>query len=99
MADKIKQYFQKKKVESKFKKAGKGHKLTDSPNYQQSVSNANVTVHRGAPSSESQQAAAAALARLGGQKHDNVTAFTYVSHIYIKTYYYILPISYISGDI
>jgi UBX domain-containing protein 6 len=73
MADKIKKFFQKRKVDAKFKLAGPGHKLTDentSRNRTESHSS-HTAVPRPAPSTESRQAAAAALARLDGQKHDH----------------------------
>lgn len=73
MADKIKKFFQKRKVDAKFKLAGPGHKLTDentSRNRTDSRSSC-IAVPRSAPSTESRQAAAAALARLDGQKQDH----------------------------
>ena len=74
MADKIKKFFQKKKVDTKFKLAGPGYKLTEE-NVSQKITSSgssHTAVPRSAPSTESRQAAAAALARLGGQRHDHV---------------------------
>jgi UBX domain-containing protein 6 len=69
MADKIKKFFQKKKVDARFKLAGPGHKLTgENPSQIRTESHSSCTVPRSAPSTESRQAAAAALARLDGQK-------------------------------
>ncbi|KAJ4448122.1 UBX domain-containing protein 6 [Periplaneta americana] len=73
MADKIKKFFQKKKVDTKFKLAGPGYKLSEKTTSRvsnDSGSSCNVGP-RAAPSTESRQAAAAALARLGGQKQDS----------------------------
>lgn len=78
MADKIKKFFEKKKVEAKFKLAGPGHKLTESNNKKQSSGSSGSgrsgaaagAGSRATPSTEAQQAAAAALARLGGEKRD-----------------------------
>jgi len=74
MADKIKKFFQKKKVEAKFKLAGPGHSLTEKPVSQKITSSrsSHTAVPRLEPSTESRQAAAAALARLGGQRQDHV---------------------------
>jgi UBX domain-containing protein 6 len=73
MADKIKKFFQKKKVDAKFKLAGPGYKLTGENASQCSnkSSSSCSAVPRSAPSTESRQAAAAALARLGGQRQDH----------------------------
>jgi UBX domain-containing protein 6 len=73
MADKIKKFFQKKKVDAKFKLAGPGHKLTEENTSQCSINSgsSHIAVPRSAPSTESKQAAAAALARLGGQRQDH----------------------------
>ncbi|KAJ9579045.1 hypothetical protein L9F63_024848 [Diploptera punctata] len=70
MADKIKKFFQKKKADAKFKLAGPGYKLNEEPptrSNSDSGTSYNVT-RRSVPSTESRQAAAAALARLGEQK-------------------------------
>ncbi|KAJ2944929.1 hypothetical protein O0L34_g1824 [Tuta absoluta] len=66
MADKIKKFFQKKKVEAKFKLAGPGHKLSDAGLSNQSSQGRMeaVTVKRAGLSEESKVAAQAALARL-----------------------------------
>lgn len=73
MADKIKKYFQKKKADAKFKLAGPGRKLADENTSQYRINSGSsyTAVSRTAPSTESRQAAAAALARLGGQKQDH----------------------------
>lgn len=70
MADKIKKFFQKKKVEAKFKLAGPGHKLSDSRNSSQSSSKIDVVPRRSGLTAESKVAAEAALARLD-QKREN----------------------------
>jgi UBX domain-containing protein 6 len=74
MADKIKKFFQKKKADAKFKLAGPGHKLTEETVSQKNSSSGRsyAAVPRSEPSTESRQAAAAALARLGGQRQDCV---------------------------
>jgi hypothetical protein len=84
MADKIKKFFLKKKADAKFKLAGPGHRLTEVDVTQKIMTEVNVTqkitssgssytgVPRSEPSAESRQAAAAALARLGGQRQDHV---------------------------
>uniref|UniRef100_A0A1B6LYV2 UBX domain-containing protein n=1 Tax=Graphocephala atropunctata TaxID=36148 RepID=A0A1B6LYV2_9HEMI len=74
MAEKIKKFFEKKKVEAKFKMAGPGHKLTESKK-QTAGGSAKSGAGGGAssranPSAEARQAGAAALARLGGEKRD-----------------------------
>ncbi|CAG9568633.1 unnamed protein product [Danaus chrysippus] len=72
MADKIKKFFQKKKIDAKFKLAGPGHKLTESSQSSQSslLRKEVPTVKRSGLSQESKVAAEAALARLQ-QKRDN----------------------------
>ena len=80
MAEKIKKYFQKKKADAKFKLAGPGYKLneeTTSRRSNDSGSSYNAT-RRSAPSTESRQAAAAALARLGEQRQPHTAINTYV---------------------
>jgi len=74
MADKIKKFFKKKKVEAKFKLAGPGHRLTEETVSQKSTSShsSSAAAPRSEPSTESRQAGAAALARLGGQRQDHV---------------------------
>lgn len=72
MADKIKKFFQKKKADAKFKLAGPGHKLTEEKKKITSSGGSSAAVPRSEPSTESRQAAAAAIARLGGQKQDHV---------------------------
>jgi UBX domain-containing protein 6 len=73
MADKIKKFFQKKKVDAKFKLAGPGYRLTgeNSARHSSDSGSSYTVVPRSAPSTESRQAAAAALARLGGQRQDH----------------------------
>ncbi|GBP89827.1 UBX domain-containing protein 6 [Eumeta japonica] len=72
VADKIKKFFQKKKVDAKFKLAGPGHKLSDSTiSYQGSNSSQKVEpMKRSGLSEESKVAAEAALSRLQ-QKREN----------------------------
>ncbi|XP_046661137.1 UBX domain-containing protein 6 [Homalodisca vitripennis] len=74
MADKIKKFFEKKKVEAKFKMAGPGHKLTESKKPTTGGSGKSGAgggaPSRANPSVEARQAGAAALARLGGEKRD-----------------------------
>lgn len=76
MAEKIMKFFEKKKAEAKFKKAGPGHKLSESSNksLQGGSRNSSATVptssQRVSPSAEAKQAAAAALARMGGGKRE-----------------------------
>ncbi|XP_063834195.1 UBX domain-containing protein 6 [Ostrinia nubilalis] len=73
MADKIKKFFQKKKVDAKFKMAGPGHKLSESTMSSQSSNSMRreaEVIKRSGLSEESKVAADAALARLQ-QKRDN----------------------------
>lgn len=73
MADAIKKFFKKKKVEAKFKLAGPGHKLSESSMSRQSTSHsqrAEPSVKRTGLSEESKVAAEAALARMQ-QKREN----------------------------
>ncbi|XP_022912967.1 UBX domain-containing protein 6 [Onthophagus taurus] len=81
MAEKIKKFFQKKKLDAKFKLAGPGHKLAESSssihgnqsNSKNSGTQKNqgyVPPPRAAPSSATRQAAEAALARLNSQRKD-----------------------------
>lgn len=85
MADTIKKFFEKKKAETRFKKAGPGHTLSgpSSKVSQESPSTSSATstslIQRATPSAESKQAAAAALARLGGEKKDSSSFNTLVS--------------------
>lgn len=65
MAENLKKFFKKKKLEIKFKKAGPGQRLNEEapkPVVQQSE----PSHSRVEPSAEAKQAAAAALARLQG---------------------------------
>ncbi|PSN49658.1 hypothetical protein C0J52_21727 [Blattella germanica] len=83
MADKIKKFFQKKKVDAKFKLAGPGHKLTEesaSRSSSNSGSSQTSVVRRTGQSTEMKQAAAAALARYNEQKQDPAT-FTSLAYI------------------
>lgn len=68
MADKIKKFFQKKKIDAKFKLAGPGHKLSESTLSQSSnISNVSrnvAVVKRSGLTEESKVAAEAALSRL-----------------------------------
>nr|CAD7199035.1 unnamed protein product [Timema douglasi] len=69
MAEKIKKFFQKKKADAKFKMAGPGYKLNAAvPQPKVEASSTTKVTPRGPLSDEAKQAAAAALARLGGQK-------------------------------
>lgn len=76
MADKIKNFFRKKKVEATFKRAGPGHKLTEDTS-SRSLPESNVAhaVPRSAMSDEARQAAAAAMARLNTGKRADQAAF------------------------
>ena len=76
MADKIKKFFEKKKVEHKFKKLGPGHKLNASEAASSSSSNTRQdnSTQKATPSRDPlSPAAAAALARLDDQnkKHSH----------------------------
>ncbi|XP_067001266.2 UBX domain-containing protein 6 [Anabrus simplex] len=81
MAEKIKKYFQKKKIEAKFKMAGPGYKLADDSSRSSCSTSSRkepvpVPVRSTPHSNEAKQAAAAAaLARLGGQRHHDHAAF------------------------
>uniref|UniRef100_A0A8D9EDK3 UBX domain-containing protein 6 n=1 Tax=Cacopsylla melanoneura TaxID=428564 RepID=A0A8D9EDK3_9HEMI len=70
MADKVKKFFEKKKSDLKFKKAGPGHKLSDSGASSSGVGRGRVEVvqrvERGEQTEAEKAAAAAALARFGG---------------------------------
>ena len=70
MADKIKKFWEKKKKEAKFRMAGPGHRLNETKAPQPVISGSVSVASRAPPSAESQQAAAAALARLSGNKTD-----------------------------
>lgn len=75
MAEKIKNFFRKKKVDTKFKLAGPGHRL-DSSSSSFDTSKAKSSYkpqQRVEPTIATRQAAEAALARLNNQKRD--TAF------------------------
>ena len=76
MADAIKDFFNKKKMEAKFKMAGPGHKLADNS---QSTSNASASSSNTKASSSANksgaadQAGQAALKRFGQQGHSKPT--------------------------
>lgn len=72
MADKIKKFWEKKKKDAKFRMAGPGHRLNETKTEKPVTSNSVPVVPRAPPSAESQQAAAAALARLSGNKTETV---------------------------
>ncbi|CAG9766427.1 unnamed protein product [Ceutorhynchus assimilis] len=76
ISDKIKNFFQKKKADAKFKRLGPGHKLTETSSttvVAPQKKSTYVPPQRATPSSVNRQAAEAALARISGQKKD--TAF------------------------
>lgn len=60
----LKKFFEKKKMDIKFKKAGGGHKLTENTRQVGLVSTQAASQPRAGPSSESKMAAEAAMARL-----------------------------------
>ncbi len=66
----IKKFFEKRKLELKFKKAGGGHRLTEDTRSDSvaSGSRPSATVARNAPSNEAQRAAEAALNRISQPK-------------------------------
>ncbi|ERL92676.1 hypothetical protein D910_09988 [Dendroctonus ponderosae] len=69
IADKVKNFFQKAKADAKFKKAGPGRKLTESPSSSTSAVSSRkkgeyVPPQRSTPSDVTRQSAAAALARM-----------------------------------
>lgn len=70
MADKIKSFFQKKKANAKFMKAGKGHKLTESTSSIHTPTESKQPARRAEPTEEAKVAGQAALARLEAQKND-----------------------------
>ncbi|OQR79071.1 UBX domain-containing protein 6-like [Tropilaelaps mercedesae] len=78
MADKIRNFFSKKKIEKQFKKAGPGHRLSEESSTSSSVAqppvpgpSASTTRRAPGPSETASRAGAAALARLGAQKDVN----------------------------
>ncbi|XP_063239310.1 UBX domain-containing protein 6 [Bacillus rossius redtenbacheri] len=82
MADKIKKFFQKKKADAKFKLAGPGYKLSETtPRPEPETSRSVQAPSRAVPSDEAKQAAAAALARLGGQRRDTAAFNTSLAAI------------------
>lgn len=83
MADKIKKFFQKKKVEAKFKMAGPGHKLSESTSQESSDRHMKPSPPKRSGLSEaSKTAAEAALARLQ-QKRENPTFNTSLAAIQV----------------
>lgn len=73
MADKIKNFFKKKKVDAKFKLAGPGHKLSEATLSSQSSNSSKKdapVVKRTGLSEESKVAAEAALARLQNKREN-----------------------------
>ncbi|KAG5313220.1 UBXN6 protein, partial [Pseudoatta argentina] len=70
MADKIKSFFQKKKANAKFMKAGKGYKLTESTSTICSSTESKEPTRRAEPTEEAKIAGQAALARLEAKKSD-----------------------------
>lgn len=76
MADKIKKFFQKKKMEANFKRAGPGRKLTEDTSSRSSSQETNVVAAPRAPmSDEARQAAAAAMARINSGRRTDQAAF------------------------
>lgn len=76
MADKIKKFFQKKKMEANFKRAGPGHKLTEDTSSSRSLSVADTRAAPRAPmSDEARQAATAAMARMNTGRRADQAAF------------------------
>lgn len=74
MADKIKKFFAKKKVDAKFKLAGPGHKMTASSSSQQSPQQKKQDKYapqQAVQTEAKRQAAEAALLRLSSQKKDS----------------------------
>lgn len=69
MSDKLKKFFQKKKVDVKFKRAGPGHRLNEDTSAK-NVAKAGESSRtcRVEPTDEAKQAAAAALARFESKK-------------------------------
>lgn len=82
MEKKIKQFFQKKKVEAKFKLAGPGHKLSDAASSSTSSAEVKnqVVVKRSGLTEESKVAAEAALARLSLKRENPLfnTSYAYI---------------------
>lgn len=84
MADKIKKFWEKKKKDAKFRMAGPGHRLNATKAEQPVTTNSVPAVARAPPSAESQQAAAAALARLSGNRTDTPAFNTSLATIQAK---------------
>jgi len=70
MADKIKSFFQKKKANAKFMKAGKGYKLTESTSTIDAPTGPRQPARRAEPTEEAKTAGQAALARLEAKRND-----------------------------
>ncbi|KAL4113189.1 hypothetical protein QTP88_016857 [Uroleucon formosanum] len=70
MSDKLKKFFQKKKADVKFKRAGPGHRLNEGTSTAKTVAKPGETSRacRVEPTDEAKQAAAAALARFESKK-------------------------------
>lgn len=89
MTDKIKKFFQKKKVDAKFKMAGPGHKLTESASSSQTSNSSRRDVQivkRSGLTEECKVAADAALSRLQ-LKRENPAFNTSLAAIQVfKTY-------------
>lgn len=69
MSDKLKKFFQKKKADVKFKKAGPGHRLNEeSTSKYVAKTGETARSYRVEPTDEAKQAAAAALARFESKK-------------------------------
>jgi len=70
MSDKLKKFFQKKKADVKFKRAGPGHRLNEGAATAKTVAKPGETSRacRVEPTDEAKQAAAAALARFESKK-------------------------------
>lgn len=84
----IKRFFEKKKLDVKFKKAGGGHKLTEDTRSVPSVSAArgsNVTVERRARNAEeTRKAAEAALARINQPRPGTVITVIICTNLKIR---------------
>lgn len=101
MEKKIKQFFQKKKVEAKFKLAGPGHKLTESTTSSRTSaeSKSEATIKRSGLTTESKVAAEAALARLS-LKRENPSFNTSYAHIQVCVLlFYVIDSLLSSGDL
>lgn len=69
MSDKLKKFFQKKKADVKFKRAGPGHRLNEDSTPKNVAKTGEMSrTSRVEPTDEAKQAAAAALARFESKK-------------------------------